>query len=98
MGGFAMKHAQADFPPVVYIPTTVDEPGTDVRVEMQRTADGRVALFSYSAIDRLHTMYRDGSPWLLVNVEDLQAIHDDTPYNLLFLDVEAQPTGAEVAS
>ena len=79
---------QAQFPPVVYVPTT-DEPDPAVRrVLMHRVQDGRTALYTYSAIDRLHSFYLPGAPWLLCDVAALQRLHDQTPYDLLFLDVD----------
>ena len=73
------------FPPVVYAPT-VTAPGGPVRLEMHHDADGRVVLFVYSALDRLDDMYGPGTPWVLLTVPELQAAHDEAPYDLLFLD------------
>lgn len=91
---------RAGFPPVVYVPTT-DEPDPVVRrVLMHRVEDGRTALYAYSAIDRLHSYYVPDAPWLLCDVAALQRLHDQTPYDLLFLDVDpglqdAEPTAAD---
>jgi hypothetical protein len=77
-----------EFPPVVYVPTT-DEPELAVRrVLMHRVEDGRTALYAYSAVDRLRGYYLPDSPWVLCDVATLQRIHDETPYDLLFLDVD----------
>ena len=79
---------RAQLPPVVYVPTT-DEPVVEARrVLLHRVGDGRTALYTYSAIDRLHTWYLPDAPWLLCDVATLQRIHDETPYDLLFLDVD----------
>lgn len=51
-------------------------------------------LFVYSAIDRLEDQYGDGSPWVLLSVEDLQRVFDAAPYDLLFLDQPLNPAGA----
>lgn len=75
-------------PPVVYVPTTDEPDAAARRVLMHRVEDGRTALYTYSAIDRLHTWYLPDAPWLLVDVAALQRIHDQTPYDLLFLDVD----------
>lgn len=75
-------------PPVVYVPTTDEHDVESRRVLMHRVADGRTALYTYSAIDRLHTWYLPDAPWLLCDVAALQRIHDQTPYDLLFLDVD----------
>lgn len=73
------------FPPVVYAPT-VTAPDQPVRLEMHHAEDGRVALFVYSALDRLEQMYGPDTPWVLLTVPELQAAHDEAPYDLLFLD------------
>lgn len=75
-------------PPVVYVPTT-DEPDVHARrVLMHRVEDGRTALYTYSAIDRLHSWYLPGNSWVLCDVAALQRVHDETPYDLLFVDVD----------
>lgn len=76
-----------EFPPVVYVPTTSGEAAIDRQVEMRRDDQGRVILFCYSAIDRLRDMFRSDSSWVLLNVEELQRLHDLTPYDQLVLDV-----------
>jgi hypothetical protein len=87
-GTRAGTRERPQLPPVVYVPTT-DEPDVSTRrVLMHRVADGRTALYTYSAIDRLHTWYLPDAPWLLCDVAALQRIHDQTPYDLLFLDVD----------
>jgi hypothetical protein len=77
--------SQQRFPPVVYAPT-VTAPGDPVRLEMHHDATGRVVLFVYSALDRLDDMYGPGTPWVLLTVPELQAAHDQAPYDVLFLD------------
>lgn len=75
-------------PPVVYVPTTDEWDVASRRVLLHQVADGRTALYTYSAIDRLHSWYLPDAPWLLCDVAALQRIHDQTPYDLLFLDVD----------
>lgn len=75
-------------PPVVYVPTTDDPVAESRRVVLHRVGDGRTALYTYSAIDRLRTWYLPDAPWLLCDVAALQRIHDQTRYDLLFLDVD----------
>lgn len=75
-------------PPVVYVPTTDDSDPHQRRVVMHRVEDGRTALYTYSAPDRLEDYYLPGSPWMLCDVLTLQRIHDETPYDLLFVDVD----------
>lgn len=77
-----------ELPPVVYVPTTDEPDVASRRVLLHRVADGRTALYTYSAIDRLHRWYLPDTPWLLCDVAALQRIHDQSPYDLLFLDVD----------
>jgi hypothetical protein len=87
------------FPPVVYVPTTGEEDPAVRRVVLHQVEDGRTALYTYSAIDRLHEFYLPESPWVLCDVAALQRIHDETPYDLLFLDIDPGLTDTdEVAS
>ncbi|GAB2449942.1 hypothetical protein GCM10027062_33960 [Nocardioides hungaricus] len=79
------------FPPVVYAPTTELAEGGEARLAMHPTSDGRIAVFVYSALDRLAEFYRADAPWVLLTVEDLQRAHDAAPYDLLFLDKRPQP-------
>ncbi len=82
-----MVDALQNFPPVVYAPTTeLPDAGGQVRLELVRTNDGRLALFVYSAMDRLHEFYRAEAAWALLSVEHLQQSYDASPYDLLFLD------------
>lgn len=75
-------------PPVVYVPTTDEPDAAARRVLMHRVEDGRTALYTYSAIDRLHRWYLPDAPWLLCDVPALQRIHEQSAYDLLFLDVD----------
>ncbi len=75
-------------PPVVYVPTTDDPEPTARRVVLHQVADGRTALYTYSALDRLHDHYLPDSSWVLCDGAALQRIHDATPYDLLFVDVD----------
>jgi hypothetical protein len=80
-------------PPVVYAPTLTDDDGNQ-RIRMHRMGDGRVALFVYSAIDRLEAQYGDGTPWVLLSVPDLERAHEASPFDVLLLDRELHPEGA----
>ena len=75
-------------PPFVYVPTTSDGPPETRRILMHRVSDGRTALYTYSAIDRLHDFYLPDSSWVVCDVAALQRVHDETPYDLLFVDVD----------
>jgi hypothetical protein len=77
-------------PPVVYAPTLRDDEG-NTRVRMHQMRDGQVALFVYSAIDRLENQYGEGSPWVLLSIQDLERAHDQSPFDLLLLDRELHP-------
>ena len=82
------------FPPVVYVPTLEPSSGGAARLAMHRTDDDRVALFVYSALDRLVEYYRADAPWVLLTVADLQRAYDEAPYDLMFLDKRPAPVGA----
>ena len=49
---------------------------------------GRAALYTYSAIDRLHRFYLPDNSWVLCDVAALQRVHDESLYDLLFVDVD----------
>ena len=46
-----------------------------------------------TALDRLADFYSPESPWVLLSVADLQAAHEQAPYDLLYLD-KRPSTGA----
>ncbi|WP_036507344.1 SAV_915 family protein [Nocardioides sp. URHA0020] len=75
-------------PPVVYVPTTLEVDPTQRRVLLHQVEDGRTALYTYSALDRLQDFYLPDSSWVLCDGTALQRIHDETPYELLFVDVD----------
>jgi hypothetical protein len=77
---------------VVYAPVveTPEDPGVQ-RLKGHVMADGRTALFVYSAIDRLVSLYGDNVPWVLVTVESLQAAFEEVPFDLVFLDQALHP-------
>ncbi|QZY28791.1 SAV_915 family protein [Nocardioides coralli] len=80
-------------PPVVYAPTLTDADG-NTRLHMHRMRDERVALFVYSAIDRLQAQYGEAAPWVLLTLADLERAHQAAPYDLLLLDRELHPQEA----
>ncbi|MGY0388923.1 SAV_915 family protein [Nocardioides sp. WG-D5] len=79
---------RTEFPPLVYVPTTSEDDPATRRILMHKVEDGRTALYTYSAIDRLHRYYLPKAPWVVCDVPALQRVHDETPYDLLFLDVD----------
>lgn len=74
-------------PPVVYVPTTDEEDRAARRLVMHTVEDGRTALYTYSAIDRLDRYYLEGNPWVVLDVAALQRAFEASPYDLLFVDV-----------
>lgn len=82
-----MGQMPSDFPPVVYVPCLRRDSDDEPHVVLRRTRDARVALFVYSALDRLRDGIGDDTPWVLVTVEGLEAIRRETPYDLVLLDV-----------
>lgn len=74
-------------PPFVYVPTTAG-PQDERRVILHQVQDGRTALYTYSAPDRVDSIYQAGTPWIGCDMAALQRIHDATPYDLLFVDVD----------
>lgn len=81
--------SQVLLPPFVYVPTTSADDPTQRRVLMHTVEDGRTALYVYSAIDRLNRWYLTGNPWIVCDVAALQRIFNETPYDLLFVDIDA---------
>lgn len=74
-------------PPVVYVPTTDEDDRAARRLVMHTVEDGRTALYTYSAIDRLDRYYLEGNPWVVLDVAALQRAFEAAPYDLLFVDV-----------
>lgn len=96
-------HAPADpqrppFPPVVYVPTMSLPGDEEVRLALHHTHDGRLALFVYSALDRLAEFYDAEAPWVLMSVADLQRAYDAVPYDLVYLDRRPRRGPVEVPS
>ncbi|WP_116115857.1 SAV_915 family protein [Austwickia chelonae] len=74
-----------ELPPVWYVPCM--EVDGELRVMLRRMEDGRVALVGYTALDRL----RDGigdCPWVLLNADGLQQVHDLSPFDLFLYDLD----------
>ena len=70
-------------PTGVYVPTTEAPVPGDRRVELRRTADGRVVLFAYSGVARLHALYRRDCPWARLDRDELAALQDLVPHELV---------------
>lgn len=88
-----MSSPEAAFPPVVYVPTSAADDHGQATLEMVELADGRRALFAYSAMDRLMSLHRSDAPWVLLTVADLERAHGEVAYDLLFLDRAVDLTG-----
>lgn len=91
-----MAEKSVPFPPVVYVPTAPPDEAGETRLELAQLADGRIALFTYSAMDRLAEFYRADASWVLLTVADLQRLREESPYDLIYLDRRPQPaTGSD---
>ncbi len=88
---------QPVMPPFVYVPTSDESEPAQRRIVMHLVEDGRTALYTYSAIDRLERFYRPDAHWVVCDVAALQRVFDETPYDLLFLDVDPGLQRAERA-
>ncbi len=78
----------------MYAPTFTDDSGNN-RLRMHQMSDGTVALFVYSAIDRLAAQYGDGAAWVLMSPAHLEAAYDAAPYDKLFVDRALHPGGEQ---
>ncbi|MGH3412236.1 MAG: hypothetical protein ACRDPH_04055 [Marmoricola sp.] len=88
-----MPDQPREFPPVVYLPLAAASDGVD-HVEYQVLLDGRRCLFAYSAIDRLQDMYHS-ERWVLVSVEGLEKLQQNSPFEVIVLDQTPAPTAQE---
>ena len=84
----ALKEHLASFPPVVYVPTTDEAEPAQRHIILHTLQDGRTALFVYSAPDRLRDMYLPDASWVLCDGAQLQKVQEQTPFDLLFLDID----------
>jgi len=83
----ARKEYLASFPPIVYVPTTDEAEPAQRHIILHTLQDGRTALFVYSAPDRLRDFYLPDASWVLCDGAQLQRVHEQTPFDLLFLDL-----------
>lgn len=84
----ALKEHLASFPPVVYVPTTDEAEPAKRHIILHTLQDGRTALFVYSAPDRLRDKYLPDTSWVLCDGAQLQKVQEQTPFDLLFLDID----------
>lgn len=87
-----------DFPPVVYVPCVPDPSRTRANACLRTTADGRTALLAYSALDRLRAGAGRDVPWALMTIPDLQELHDDHPFDVLYMDLRIPEHARRVAT
>lgn len=60
-------------PGLVVVPTTGGhEP--DRRLELWEDPQGRLVLFCYSDVERLHRLFRDGCPWARLDLGQVAAV------------------------
>lgn len=81
------------FPPIVYVPCTPAQAGTEQRdsemtIELRQTRDGRLALLVYSAMDRLIAHCGPAQPWTVLASEDLERVRLATGFELVLLDLD----------
>lgn len=81
--------------PAYYVPCFADG-GGELRVTLRETRDGRVALIVYTALDRLRAGAGD-VPWALLTLADLQAIKDESPYDVIYQDIRVPEDKRQVA-
>lgn len=81
-------------PPMLYVPVG-DYPDNvhDLTVDFRRLPDGRLALFAYTALDRLIAACGAAQSWVLLPTVKLDEIGEHTPYDVILLDmrVESEP-------
>lgn len=63
----------------------------DLTIDFRRLPDGRLALFAYTALDRLIAGCGTGQQWILLPTAKLDEIGERTPYDVILLDVRVQP-------
>lgn len=81
--------------PAYYVPCITDGDGT-LRVVLRETRDGRVALIVYSALDRLRAGAGD-VPWAFMTLVDLQAVKDESPFDVIYQDIRIPEDRRQVA-
>jgi hypothetical protein len=81
--------------PAYYVPCFTDAQGS-LRVALRETRDGRVALIVYSALDRLRAGAGD-VPWAFLTLADLQAVRDESPFEVIYQDIRVPEDKRQVA-
>ena len=80
------ESGRTTFPPVVYVPCEAPSSGgTDITLELRRMADGRTALLTYSALDRLVSCCGPNQPWIVLPTASLDQV--GATFDVILLDV-----------
>lgn len=85
----------AELQPAYYVPCFTDGDGV-LRVMLRETRDGRVALIVYSALDRLRAG-AGGVPWAFLTLAQLQAVKDESPFDVIYQDIRIPDDKRQVA-
>jgi hypothetical protein len=76
------------FPPVVYVPCESTSPvDGEISLDLRRMADGRTALLTYSALDRLVACCGPHQPWILLPAARLDEVDRRVHFDVILLDV-----------
>ncbi|MPY84538.1 MAG: hypothetical protein GEV00_14705 [Actinophytocola sp.] len=75
-------------PPILYIPVADSDVAESMAVDFRRLDDGRIALFAYTALDRLVRGCGRHQPWVLLPTAELDEIAKYQPYDVIYLDVQ----------
>ena len=76
-------------PPMLYVPCEVPQQGADdVSLDFRRMRDGRLALFAYTALDRLVRCCGAQQPWVLMPTAKLDTVAEYQPYDVILLDID----------
>ncbi|GAB1516841.1 SAV_915 family protein [Actinophytocola sp. KF-1] len=73
-------------PPVVYVACDIADEKSFVP-DLLRTADGRVAILAYSALDRLIECCGEHQPWAVMPTSGLEAVRAEVAFDVVALDV-----------
>ncbi|MGH3623061.1 MAG: SAV_915 family protein [Sciscionella sp.] len=76
-------------PPMLYVPCESHRSGDEeLSIDSRRMRDGRLALFAYTALDRLVNCCGPHQPWVLMPTAHLDEVDRHHPHDVILLDVE----------
>ncbi|MGL5864852.1 MAG: SAV_915 family protein [Dermatophilaceae bacterium] len=79
---------RASIPPVLYVPLVAPAAdGAAVQVEMRTTADQRVALLVYTALDRLMHCCGPHQPFAVLPTTSLDTVRASSPFDVVYVDL-----------